>query len=197
MKKLVALIVMGLFISISTVSVYAHETGEPHEEIEATDEAHLQAEQSDDPQTVNSFDLFWPISAGRVMGDPLYFLKSVKEQIREVLVFSSFKKADYNITLSEKRTVEAEKLFVDSKDLENATRTLQAASDKRQRALDLIIKAEGEGRYVVDLKTTLKNSLEKQRVLLQYVATQVSDDAKSAIDNNVSNLNEILAKLEG
>src|SRR5688500_13173828 len=68
---------------------------------------------------VNSFDLFCPISAGKVAGDSLYFLKNLKENIRGVFIFDDFKKIEYNIVLTEKRAVEAEKLFLDKKDYTN------------------------------------------------------------------------------
>lgn len=152
--------------------------------------------ESAEVETVDSFELFWPIVAGKVMGDPVYFLKSLKERLREFLIFSSFKKADYNITLSEKRTVEAEYLFMVKKDYKNAKKSLDAAQAKRERALGLIKKAEEEGRYVVDLKNAQTGSLEKQRLLLNYLATVVEEEQKSVIEENVSQLNSLLSSLE-
>lgn len=153
-------------------------------------------EMESEPEKVNSFELFWPIVAGKVKGESLYFLKSFKETIREMLIFSSFKKADYNLTLSEKRTVEAEELIVKRGDLENGRKTLEEAQAKREKALDLIMQAEEDGRYVTDLKNALKSSLEKQRALMNYNASQVEGEARSALESNIDSLHSVLSHLE-
>jgi len=145
---------------------------------------------------VNSFELFWPIVAGKVIGEPLYFLKSLKESLRESLIFSSFKKAGNNITLSEKRTVEAEKLFLEVKDYTNAKKSLDAAQVKREKALDYINKAGIEGRYIVDLKNTLSSSLEKQTLLLKYVQTKVADEQKKDIEENIAKISSLFSSLK-
>lgn len=144
---------------------------------------------------VNSFSLFWPISAGKVMGEPLYFLKSFKEDLRELLIFSDLKKAEYNVTLSEKRVVEAEKLLVLKKDSVNGEKSLDVAQAKREKAFELIKKTEEKGRYIEDLKNRMTESLENQRALLHYVATQISEDQKGLINENVDALNATLSKL--
>lgn len=61
-------------------------------------------------QIVDSHALFWPLSAGKTEGDPLYFLKLLKEQVWGWLIFDSTKKADYAVFLGTKRVLEAEKL---------------------------------------------------------------------------------------
>lgn len=144
----------------------------------------------------DSYKLFWPISAGKVMGDSLYFLKSLKENLREIFIFSDFKKADYNITLSEKRVVEGEKLFLANKDYNNGKKTLEAAQQKREKALNLINKAKEKGRYVVDLQNRMVSSLEHQRALLSYISTQIPTDQQKEISENISQLNSLLAKLQ-
>lgn len=147
------------------------------------------------PVAVSSFDLFWPIVAGRTKGDPLYFLKSFKESLRELLIFSNFKKADYNITLSVKRTVEAEKLLLEDS-LDNAQATLKAAQSKRDRSYELINKAGADGDKVEDITNTLKNSLEKQEQLLISVKSKVTDGAKTIIDENINQINALQEKLQ-
>lgn len=147
------------------------------------------------PAAVDSFDLFWPIVAGRTKGDPLYFLKSFKESLRELLIFSNFKKADYNITLSVKRTIEAEKLLLGN-DLDNAQSTLTASQSRRDRAYELINKASADGDKVEDLINTLNSSLEKQELLLVSVKNKVQDDTKTIIDENINQLNALQEKLQ-
>ena len=62
---------------------------------------------------VNSFELFWPISAGKTTASKMYSLKLWKENLRGSLIFSKARKVDYLIFLSVKRLVEAEALLVD------------------------------------------------------------------------------------
>ncbi|MEK7526563.1 MAG: DUF5667 domain-containing protein [Patescibacteria group bacterium] len=66
-------------------------------------------------EEINTFDLFWPIVAGRTRGDSLYSLKILKENVRGSLIFSNTKKSDYYVFLLTKRTVEADKLLKDGK----------------------------------------------------------------------------------
>lgn len=143
---------------------------------------------------VNSYELFWPVSAGRVMGDQLYSLKLFKEGLREFFIFNDLKKAEYNITLSEKRTVEAEKLFLEKKNAVNGKNTLSEAQKKREKALELVIKSESKN--TSDVKSRMINSLKNQRALLEFIATQLSEDKKSTIFENITNINTILDKLD-
>jgi len=62
-------------------------------------------------QEVRSFDLFWPVVAGKLKGDAVYPLKRLKENIRGILIFDDFKRADYYSFLATKRLVEGEALI--------------------------------------------------------------------------------------
>ncbi len=143
----------------------------------------------------SSYILFWPIVAGQVKGDSLYFLKSLKENLREKFIFNDLKKAEYYITLSEKRVVEAEKLFLDKKDPANAAVTLAAAADLRSKTAEFIKKAKDKNQSASDVENSFKQSLTKQRALLQFLDTQVSD-GKDNIEKNIDSLNAILTKLD-
>lgn len=144
---------------------------------------------------VKSYELFWPIAPGKVMGDSLYSLKSFKEAVRESLIFGDVKKSEYNIILSEKRTIEAEYLFIIRKDYTNAVRTLSVAQQKREKARDLYIKAKVQ-KTTGDLQNKLILSLEKQKSLLTYLTTQVSEDQKQTIENNITGLKEVLMSIQ-
>ncbi len=63
------------------------------------------------PALVDSFDLFWPMVAGKTMQSKLYFLKTLKEKVRGFFIFGSAQKADYDIFLGTKRMLEAEALI--------------------------------------------------------------------------------------
>ena len=61
--------------------------------------------------TKSPFELFWPLTAGKTIDDPLYFLKSIKENLRGILIFGVAQKADYAVLIGTKRVLEAEKLL--------------------------------------------------------------------------------------
>ncbi|MCX6706180.1 MAG: DUF5667 domain-containing protein [Candidatus Woesebacteria bacterium] len=68
------------------------------------------------PQTINSYEFFWPITAGKKEGDSLYFLKILKENIRSAFIFDPFVRGDYEILLATKRIIEAEELLKEGKE---------------------------------------------------------------------------------
>lgn len=143
----------------------------------------------------NSFELFWPVSAGSVAGDVVYPLKELKEKVRMLLIFSDLKKADFLIVLSEKRLLEAEKLLIDKKSDSNAKKTLESGQKNRNRILEIIKKAQQNKEYVQDTKNVFIKSLEKQKLLLMDLETRVSDDQKQLIKDDSQNLSSILEQL--
>lgn len=186
MNKVFSLVVAAVLTIIPVGSAYAHETGVAHE--------HPSASPTAAPAEFNSFEEFWPVVAGRVEGDSLYFVKMLKERVREKLLLTSFKKADYNIGLSVKRTVEAEALIRSGK-IDNARKTLEKAHEKRVKALSYITKAKEEGEKVDDLKYTLKATLEKELALLTSLAQKESGDAKALIEDSVAKVSSMISSL--
>lgn len=85
---------------------------------------------------VDSYELFWPTVAGVTMAEPSYFFKTLKEDLRGLLIFGKAQKVDYLISLAIKRTVEAEKLIkLDKKDL--AQKTFDKATKDVNDAINL------------------------------------------------------------
>lgn len=145
---------------------------------------------------INSYELFWPISPGKVMGENLYYFKLFKENLRGAVIFSDLKKADYNITLAEKRIVEAEQLFIVRKDFANAKRTLDLLRQKQEKAIELLKKAE-EKKYQVDqYKVRMIKSFEKQKDLLDNMMSAAPPDQKFIIEDSVNKLDSLLKALK-
>lgn len=71
---------------------------------------------------VNSFELFWPLVAGKTISDPLYKLKLFKENLRGAFIFGNLQKTDYLVFLAVKRSLELEKLLGEN-DLPAAQKT--------------------------------------------------------------------------
>ena len=147
------------------------------------------------PSEVSSYELFWPIVHGRVMGDSLYPLKGFKEKILEFLNFSQYKKVDYNISLAEKRLVEAEYLVLTKKDLTNTGKSLEVGKKKLERVLGLMGTLKTQGVNVTDLESRFRNSIEKQLLLLRSMETSVSEESKALIRDYSEYLNSLFSKI--
>ena len=110
---------------------------------------------------ISSFELFWPISAGKTLGDSTYFLKSFKENVRGWLIFGKAQKAEYSLQLATKRIVEAEKLIdLDKNDL--ATKSLdRGIKQLANMTKNLGLAAEGDmSQEVVDQTNDRLDNLE-------------------------------------
>lgn len=150
-----------------------------------------------DVEDVSSFELFWPIVAGKTSGDSLYWLKTLKENLRESLIFSKYKKTDYDILMAEKRVVEFENLVVVKKDYVNASKTLEMSKAKRSSVQLLLKELEGEGTNTKDLKNRFTSSLENQKKLIISIQSKVPDQAASEVLKNfLSSLNSDLSNLK-
>lgn len=129
----------------------------------------------------DSFELFWPIVAGKVRGDSMYSLKLFKEKLRESLIFSSFKKADYKITISEKRLVELEYLFKKG-DFLNGSKSEEDLKNVWKQVVDLINESSTKGMDVISLKTKFISSLEKQSLILKALSLELKGDQKTQVE---------------
>lgn len=153
--------------------------------------------QEEEPEIkpVSSYELFWPITQGKVMGDPLFSLKSFKEGIMEFFQFSNFSKVNYNTTLSEKRIVEAEYLLFTKKDYINGKKSLEAAKEKREKAFAFIKQARQKGENTGQIEARLRISLQKQKILLDFLKTKLPDEQKGILDDSLNNLRSLLSQL--
>ncbi len=121
------------------------------------------------PTPVNSFELFWPMVAGKTVQSKLYFLKTLKEKIRGFFIFGSAQKADYDIFIGIKRMLEAE-VLMKAQLTDLANRTLDSASSDFDKANNSL--------------TNAKNS------------SDVDQDTKNEINIRVSNLKKFVITLE-
>lgn len=147
-------------------------------------------------EPVDSYSLFWPISAGKTMGERFYNIKLFKEAMGEFLSFGNLRKSEYNVRLSEKRTVEAEKLLVSKKDYQNATKTLEQAKLKREKALNYIKKAQDNNQNPEKEKGILVSSLDNQSKLLSYLQEKVPTDQQLILVDSLSQIDSILSQIK-
>ncbi len=123
------LLLVGVFSSVLVGSVSAQET-------------------TPEP---DSFEMFWPLVAGKTMSDSLYFLKTFKEELRGAIIFGANPKANYEVLLATKRVLEAEKLAKEGK-MDMSKKTIEAALSKLNSASGNIDKAKSTGSAVDPLE---------------------------------------------
>ena len=123
---------------------------------------------------VNSFELFWPMVAGKTMQSRLYFLKSFKEQMRGVVIFGSSQKANYGIFLSIKRVLEAEVLMkANLSELTN--KTLDKAIAQLESANSSLTSAKNAG----DIEKSTKDEINIRVSNLKVFVTSLKKDYPS------------------
>lgn len=98
----------------------------------------------------SSYELFYPIVAGKVPGDKWYSFKIFREKLVSFFLFNSSKKIEYHSSLSKKRLVEAEKLISTNKNLTLGLTTLEKSADELKTAWKI---AQTKTDSVGDLKT--------------------------------------------
>jgi len=143
---------------------------------------------------VDSYELFWPLVAGKTAGDSWYFLKTSKEKVRGSFIFGNVQKADYMVLLATKRILEAEKL-VSEKKFELADWTLNQSLFNLNKALISIKKAGGEKTVFQNRAANVVNRLNNLNEFLPYL-TEKSDSNKEILNQISSKVKEVISVLQ-
>lgn len=151
---------------------------------------------SPNPENVTSYELFWPVTAGKVMGDSLYSVKTLKENVRGWLIFGNYKKSEYSLLLSEKRLVEAEKLITVNKDEANAIKTLAELTKQQDSAVTNFQKARDTGIDVYGLQQRIINSFDNQILILKKTSPQATETERNTMDQDISRLTALIAQIQ-
>lgn len=135
----------------------------------------------------NSALLFWPISPGKTMDHPLYFIKGLFEAFREKKLSGDAELADYKLLLGSKKLLEAEQLLKNKKD-NLAIKTLDLSLKElslSMRSWDVIkesnIKVE-KGILTEKSHVNLINGFSNIYYLSSYLATQYQGETKEKIE---------------
>ena len=154
-------------------------------------ESNLSVEPSSTPSAsvADSFDLFWPLSAGKTESDSFYSLKLLKEQVRGWFILGDVRKADYEVLLGTKRVLEAEKLLKEGK-TNLALKTLGRADSEFTSAYSHIKKADSKG----ELSTgeIRKDRLINVRRLIDYLKIVIPEEVRLKLDGVKESADKIL-----
>lgn len=143
---------------------------------------------------INSFELFWPIVPGKTMNESFYFLKDFKENLRAMFIFGSAQRADYEVMLSVKRILEAEKLYSQNNtDLGN--KTLDMAIKRLDLAEKSCAEVNESKKPYGDSGVSMLNRLSNLEV---YLGTKVDDEHydKDKLNSIVTKIESIKEKLK-
>ncbi|MFH1827322.1 MAG: DUF5667 domain-containing protein, partial [bacterium] len=104
----------------------------------------------------SSYELFYPVVAGKIPGDRFYKLKLLKEWFTGKLIFNSIRKTDYHLILSKKRLVEAENQILKNKDFSQVNDSLTKSIEEIKTAIEISKRAKESGEQVQDVLNTIK-----------------------------------------
>ena len=141
------------------------------------------------PAPVDSFQLFWPMSAGKTMQSKVYFLKIWKEKIRGFFIFGSAQKADYDIFLGIKRMLEAEVLMKGNvTDLSD--KTLDSAASEFDKASTNLTNAKNSGDVDQNTKNEINTRVSNLKKFVTYLINQYPS-YKTKLQSILDKLNNI------
>ena len=128
---------------------------------------------------VNSYELFWPLVAGRTEDDPLYFLKLFKEGLSGFFIFDLNKKADYAVLLGTKRVLEAEQLLNNGKS-DTALKALERSASQFSSAYNSIEKADSDRKLLAG--KIRRDRLINVKILVDYLKTASDEKVRPGLD---------------
>lgn len=128
-------------------------------------------------QEINSFELFWPLVAGRTRDDKMYFLKSFKEKLRGSLIFSEARKVDYDVFLLVKRVIESEKLLNEGK-IDYAKATISDAEKDVLKAREEFVKGKEMNADFGEVAPQIIDRLSNLEKLIVWLSSK-SDENKN------------------
>lgn len=140
-------------------------------------------------QTVNSYELFWPLVAGKTEKDSLYFLKLLKERVQGWFIGRDSKKADYEVLLGTKRVLETEVLIKNGK-VDSALKTLKRADSHFSRAYDYMKTADSKKQ--LSTRDIRRERLINLKILTDYLKTVTPKEAHPGLDAVREKIDRIL-----
>lgn len=147
------------------------------------------------PRPTTSYELFWPIVAGRIPGDPLYSLKMIKEKIQLFLSINSSQKAGFYLTLSKKRLVEAEKIINDKNDYLLATQTVNLSANYLDQAASLA-QSLPSNQLNSELRQTIIREGENEIFFLNLLSKQTPTETQSSFLASSTQMQQALDRLK-
>lgn len=186
-KLLIIFCLIGLFLSCSSVFAKgATPTPTPTSTVTVKEEYTF--------ASMTTYEMFWPIVAGKIPGDRFYDLKALRDKLAGYLFFSKVKKSEYLKQLANKRLVEAEKL-IEIKRYSLVPQTLEDSSKNLEEGLSLLFSAE-ETPQTFWLKDEYRKDFKKHVIVLERMKDKVTEEQKSLIEKSLESINGLIEKYQ-
>jgi len=147
------------------------------------------------PRPTSSYELFWPIVAGKLPNDPLYFLKSFKEQISLILSFDSLKKSDLYLELSKKRLVETEAL-INQSNLPLAAQTIEKSALLLENSVQIIKQTNTESSKLNEIKQRIIREGDNELYFLNLLTEKLHQDEQAPFQDASEKFKQSLENLK-
>lgn len=148
------------------------------------------AEEDYDFASMTTYELFWPLVAGKVPGDKFYNLKLWRDKLMGYLFFSKLKKSEYFKQLANKRLVEAEKLLELQRD-RYFTETLRQSTEYLEKGSSLLL-ATPENQSQFWLKGEYAKDLQKHLVVLEKMRSKAGEEQKEFIEKTLEEVKRMI-----
>lgn len=137
--------------------------------------------------------------AGLTPDNPLYFLKTWKEQIQLFFTFNAENKVKQYLHLAGVRLAEYQKMIEKGK-TEIAEKTLNKYQEQFNRASDKIQELKNENKEIKDLVQYAEDTIAGHLGVLQENIEKVPEEAKEGIENAIENsqkaIEEVIKKIQ-
>jgi hypothetical protein len=183
LKKLATFLLVFFFLLSPIVS--AQETTSEAGGVEAEASPAAEATEAAETETydfasMNTYEMFWPITAGKVPGDSLYSLKTLRDKLVGILYFSKLKKSEYVKQLANKRLVEADRVL-ELERYEHLKPTLDRSIDQMKEGLALLDSAP-ETEFSFWLEQEFDKDLEKHMIVLNRMKEKAPEGQAGVIE---------------
>lgn len=146
------------------------------------------------PSPQSSYELFYPVVAGKTEGEPFYFLKLIRDSLSEWLTSSNREKSMSSLRLATKRFLEAEKLFKQGKN-NLAEKALNRFTTKLNNSYEYALK-EKEQNSLPRLFQSINQETQKYRIILDQLLDQTTEDERIIISQTLQKVGEISSKAQ-
>lgn len=190
MRKLILVSIMALllvFVSAPSTRAIALSEDETLVEQEGSDDMIEEGtdEELMEPQTLSSYELFWPVVAGRTRSSRLYMVKRLKEQVRGLLIFGHAQKVDYRISLATKRLLETEQLANEGK-VDLAMATLEDADKELVKATSIWANISDRSTVSQDMINELNNKLANLQTFIPQLEEKSSEELNTSLESTLN-----------
>lgn len=133
--------------------------------------------------SMTTYEMFWPLTAGKVPGDKFYNFKIWRDKLMGALMISPPKKSEYDKSLANKRLLEAERLVeIDRKGFFQDT--LKQYWENLEKGFNLLISSQ-PSQQIEWLKEEYRKDLVKHLVVLERLKQRGDQEITIAVDQMI------------